>query len=377
MRLELNHRNVELPPGFDPAGNDNRILKVCKGLIDGGHPTVLVTHDVMARIKAQIMGILAEEFTTDQVPAPDRQFTGRAVVYAAAKKIANFRKSGLGLKDVYALDDQGNRLPVVPVIHQFFVIQAENSPKKTILGRFNGKEIIPLKHANEHPFGATPRNTGQYFLQEALLDDPKQVPLVIVKGPAGTAKTFYALAVGLHRILAESPVYRRILISRPNIQFDEEIGYLPGSEQEKIAPFLRPVIDNLEILVDRDEKERYRDEKELRDKIDELFDRGIFTTEAMNFIRGRSLTQTDLIIDEAQNLTPRQVKGLITRVGQGTKIVLIGDPQQIDHPMLDATTNGLSYAAERMKGSPCCCQLTMQMEECERSRLAMDASERM
>ena len=97
------------------------------------------------------------------------------------------------------------------------------------------------------------------------------MPLVIVKGPAGTAKTFYALAVGLHRILAESPVYRRILISRPNIQFDEEIGYLPGSEQEKIAPFLRPVIDNLEILVDRDEKERYRDEKELRDKIDELF----------------------------------------------------------------------------------------------------------
>ena len=107
------------------------------------------------------------------------------------------------------------------------------------------------------------------------------------------------------------------------------------------------------------------------------FDRGIITAEAMNFIRGRSLTQTYLIIDEAQNLTPRQVKGLITRVGQGTKIVLIGDLQQIDHPMLDATTNGLSYAAERMKGSPCCCQLTMQMDECERSRLAMDASERM
>jgi len=167
------------------------------------------------------------------------------------------------------------------------------------------------------------------------------------------------------------------MVSRANVQFDEDIGFLPGSEQEKIAPLLRPVIDNLEVLVDRDEKERYRNEKELRDKVDELFERGIIMTEALNFIRGRSITQTYLIIDEAQNLTPRQVKGIITRVGQGTKVILIGDPEQIDHPLLDVRTNGLVYAAERMKGSPLCFQLNLTPDECERSQLALEASTRM
>lgn len=140
---------------------------------------------------------------------------------------------------------------------------------------------------------------------------------------------------------------------------------------------MRPIIDNLEILVDRDEKERYQNEHELRDKIDELFDRGIIEAEAMNYIRGRSISNTYLIIDEAQNLSPRQVKGIITRVGKGTKVVLLGDPQQIDHPMLDNQTNGLSYAAEKMKGSHLCFQVTMEAEECERSVLALDAAARM
>jgi PhoH-like ATPase len=235
-----------------------------------------------------------------------------------------------------------------------------------------------LETIDEHPFGVRPRTAGQRFMQEALMLDPKIAPLVIIKGPAGTAKTFYSLAVGLHRILEDrDPVYRRIMVSRANVQFDEDIGFLPGSEQEKIAPLLRPIIDNLEVLVDRDEKERYKNEKELRDKVNELFERGIIITEALNFIRGRSLEQTYLIIDEAQNLTPRQVKGIITRVGRGAKVVLIGDPEQIDHPLLDARTNGLSYAADRMKGSPLCFQLTMESDECERSDLALDASVRM
>jgi len=166
-------------------------------------------------------------------------------------------------------------------------------------------------------------------------------------------------------------------LTRPNVQFDEDIGFLPGNEQEKIAPFLRPAIDNLELLVDRNEKERYKSEKELRGKIDELFDRGVITAEAMNFIRGRTITHTYLIIDEAQNLTPKQAKGLITRVGKGTKIILLGDPQQIDHPLLDERTNGLSYASERMKGSNYCWQITMLQDECERSALAADAANKM
>ena len=140
---------------------------------------------------------------------------------------------------------------------------------------------------------------------------------------------------------------------------------------------MRPVIDNLEQILDSDEEERYADEKALADKIQEIFERGIIQTEALNFIRGRSIAKTYLIIDEAQNTTPDQIKGIITRAGKDTKIILLGDPNQIDRPFLDERTNGLSYAAEHMKGSPLCWQLTMTAEEWERSELAMEAVKRL
>ena len=139
---------------------------------------------------------------------------------------------------------------------------------------------------------------------------------------------------------------------------------------------MRPIIDNLEQLLDSDEKERYKNEKELSGKIEEIFDRGTIVTEAMNFIRGRSFVNTYLIIDEAQNMTPKQVKGIITRAGKGTKVVLLGDPNQIDNPFLDERTNGLSYASEKMRGSKLCYQITMTKDECERSQLAHEAIER-
>ena len=201
---------------------------------------------------------------------------------------------------------------------------------------------------------------------------------MIVKGAAGTAKTFYALAVGLEKVL-NNPTgeYRRIMVSRPNAQFDADIGFLPGDEQEKISPLMRPVIDNLEQLVDSNDETRYEDERELKGKIDEIFDRGLIQAEALNFIRGRSIVKTYLMIDEAQNMTPGQVKGIITRAGEGTKIILLGDPGQIDRPFLDERTNGLSYAAEHMKGSPLCWQITMNGKECERSALAMDGGKRL
>ena len=139
---------------------------------------------------------------------------------------------------------------------------------------------------------------------------------------------------------------------------------------------MRPIVDNLEQLLDADE-DRYEDEGALSDRVSEVFQRGVIQAEAMNFIRGRSIVKTYLIIDEAQNMTPNQVKGIITRAGQDTKIILLGDPRQIDRPFLDERTNGLSYAAEKMKGSPLCYQITMAPEECERSALAMDAVTRM
>ena len=340
LRLEVNCVDVKLPEGFPDHKNDNRILKVCLGLQNGKTPVILVTKDIVVRVKAQMLGIQAE--------------------------------------DVYQVDEAGEKLPVTLMPNQFVILKADQSARKTQLGRFDGKKIVPLSFHKKKPYGVSPRNVGQKFLQEALMADAEGAPLVIVKGMAGTAKTFYTLAVGLHAMLEqEEPAYRRILISRPNAQFDDDIGFLPGDESEKIAPLLRPVVDNLELLVDQNEKERFADERSLSGKVEELFDRGIVDAQALNFIRGRSISKTYLVIDEAQNLTPKQAKGIITRAGMGTKIILLGDPQQIDHPLLDERTNGLSYAAEKMKGSPLCWQVTMSAEECERSALAMDAVKRM
>jgi len=377
IKIEANFIAVELPPEFSGGANDNRILRVCKGLLNSGETVVLVTKDIVVRLKAQMLGIVAEDFTTEQSPKFAEQYTGRLDVYTADDKMVDFKRKGLDPDHVYVINE-GLKNGVEPELNQFFIIHSETSERKTLLGRFDGKKIVPLKTLASEPFGVKPKNVGQRFLQEALMQDAKTAPLVIVKGAAGTAKTFYSLAVGLQQTLeADSKTYRKILITRPNVQFDDEIGFLPGTEQEKIAPYLRPIIDNLEILVDRNQEERYKNEHMLRDKIDELFDRGVIKAEAMNFIRGRSITDTFLIIDEAQNLTPKQVKGIVTRVGKGTKVVLLGDPQQIDHPLLDEKTNGLSYASERMKGSPLCFQLTMQPDECLRSELAYDSARRM
>ena len=378
LRLEVNCVDVKLPEGFPEHKNDNRILKVCIGLRNRETPVILVTKDIMVRVKAQMLGISAEDFTTEQAPVSEEQYTGRCEVFVAEKKFEDFKKKHIAPEDVYQAGESGEKLPVTLVPNQFVILREDQSARKTQLGRFDGKKIVPLAFQKKKPYGVSPRNVGQKFLQEALMADAEKAPLVIVKGMAGTAKTFYTLAVGLHTILEQDePAYRRILISRPNAQFDDDIGFLPGDEPEKIAPLLRPVIDNLELLVDQNEEERFVDERSLSGKVEELFDRGIVDAQALNFIRGRSISKTYLVIDEAQNLTPKQAKGIITRAGMGTKIILLGDPQQIDHPLLDERTNGLSYAAEKMKGSPLCWQVTMSAEECERSALALDAVKRM
>jgi PhoH-like ATPase len=380
LRIEMNFQDVKLPESWVGNVNDNRILKVCKGLLEKGENVFLISKDVFARIKADVLGITAQDFFNEQAPLYDEQYKGRLDTYTTEQKLDEFySKSVLLPEDIFNFNPVLNKnTPVELVVNQFLVLHSCSNDKQTALARFDGREIVPLNFMQDHPFGVTPRNAGQKFFQEALLMDAEKAPLVIAKGPAGTAKTFYSLAVGLHKIIGDrNSLYRKILVCRPNVKLDEDIGFLPGNEQEKIAPFLRPIIDNLEVLVDADEGERYNSEKELKDKIDELFDRKIISAEAIAFIRGRSIVKQWVIIDEAQNLTPKQVKGIITRAGKGTKIILIGDPEQIDHPFLDIRTNGLSFASERMKGSPLCFQITLTDEECERSELAYEAARRM
>ncbi|MDY4669821.1 MAG: PhoH family protein [Oliverpabstia sp.] len=375
LRVEKNYLNVELPSDFYEYKSDNRILKVCVGLSkDKEGQVILVTKDILLRIKAQVLNILAEDFTTEQVVGHEEQYLGRKEVFVPEDLFKEFKRKGVPVESVYCCDENGNCTYPELYENEFVILKADQSSKKTQLGRVEKGIIRKLEYRKFTPYGVSPRNAGQYFLQEALMQPADKAPLVIVKGMAGTSKTFYSLAVGLEKMLnSPSGEYRRILVCRPNALFDTDIGFLPGDEQEKISPLMRPIMDNLEQLVDSNEKERYTNEQELNDKVQEIFDRGIIQTEALTFLRGRSIVKTYLIIDEAQNMTPAQIKGIITRAGKDTKIILLGDPNQIDRPYLDDRTNGLSYAAEHMKGSSLCWQITLLPEECERSLLATDA----
>ncbi len=379
FRIEKNYKDVELPSDMVEYKSDNRILRVCKGLSETHkEKVILVTKDILMRIKAQLLGIAAQDFTTEQVVSHGEQYAGRIRVFAPEEIFKEFRRKGVPVDQVYVCDENGEKQTPVLYENEFVILQGDQSMNKTQMGRVDHGVIRKLEFEKAQPYGVTPRNAGQYFLQEALMQPAEKAPLVIVKGMAGTAKTFYSLAVGLEKMINRpTGEYRRILVCRPNSQFDDDIGFLPGDEQDKIGPLLRPVIDNLEQLIDSNEEERYKDEKELEGKTDEIFDRGIVQAEALNFIRGRSILKTYLIIDEAQNMTPAQAKGIITRAGKDTKIILLGDPNQIDRPFLDERTNGLSYASEHMKGSELCWQITLSTEECERSKLAMDAIGRM
>lgn len=379
LRVEKNFIDVKLPEDLPEDRMDNRILKICLGLSQTEErQVVLVTKDILLRIKAQMIGIRAEDFTSEQVREDMDQYRGRTDVFVSEENFREFKKKGIPLKEVYRVDGEGRKLNPEFFENEFVILHNEMSPDKTQLGRVENEKIRKLEYKKSRPYGINPRNAGQYFLQEALMQPAEKAPLVIVKGMAGTSKTFYTLAVGLEKLLNHpTGEYRRILICRPNAQFDDDIGFLPGDEKEKISPLLRPIMDNLEQLIDSDEESRYEDERELQGKIDEIFERGLIQAEALNFIRGRSIVKTYLIIDEAQNMTPRQAKGIITRAGKDTKVILLGDPNQIDRPFLDERTNGLSYASEHMKGSPLCWQVSMKSSECERSKLAMDAVQRM
>ncbi|HJD36047.1 MAG TPA: PhoH family protein [Candidatus Blautia ornithocaccae] len=259
VRVEKNYIDVKLPEDLPEDKMDNRILKVCRGLADtSGEQVVLVTKDILLRIKAQIIGIRAEDYTTEQVVEYEGQYKGRIEVYVPEEKFKDFKKKGVPVEEVYLSDEFGNRKVPRLEENEFVILKADQSAKKTQLGRVEKGVIKKLEYRKSMPYGVSPRNAGQYFAQEALMQPAEKAPLVIIKGMAGTSKTFYTLAVGLEKVL-NNPTgeYRRILISRPNAQFDSDIGFLPGDEQEKISPLMRPIIDNLEQLIDSSEEERY------------------------------------------------------------------------------------------------------------------------
>jgi PhoH-like ATPase len=384
FRVVLDDPNIEnlIPQNWDKNKADNAILRVCKILQLNGEKVYLVSKDIIERVKANIVDILAEDFEDEQAPKLDEQYLGRRDVFVSKEAIDDFHKKNY-LSEKYSIFDiDGKKIELTNIITNEYIVLSDGM-KNSALAYFDGELIKKLYYSNFKPYGVIARNSGQTFVIDALMRSVEEAPLVIIKGPAGTAKTFLALACGLEKITTktksknEIKEFRRILVCRPNVHMDEDIGYLPGTEKEKIAPLMRPIYDNLEILVDSDENERYESEKELSGKVQYFFDSGLIDTQSVAYLRGRSIMKHWLIIDEAQNLTPSQAKAIITRAGEGTKVILMGDPEQIDHPFLDARTNGLSYASEKMKGSNLCFQITFDKEECVRSSLAQEASDRL
>ena len=239
----------------------------------------------------------------------------------------------------------------------------EGNLSHSAIGRFNSskQQIVPLlRVSKEGIWGIHPRNREQQFAFDLLLND--DIQLVSLIGKAGTGKTLLAIAAGLLKTADES-VYSRLLVSRPVFPMGRDLGFLPGDVEEKLAPWMQPIFDNVELLltsVDEGGKRKrgYR----------ELIDLGLMEIEPLTYIRGRSIPRQYLIVDEAQNLTPHEIKTIITRAGEGTKIVLTGDPYQIDNPYVDSSSNGLTYSVERLKGQDIAGHVTL--SKGERSPLA-------
>ena len=360
---------------------DNRILYLC---VANKHREdyILITKDVNLRVKASTVNVKAEDYKNDKIITKNSEgYTGRVDIYFSSKTLNKFKKQGyLEKEDIYDFGyyPNGDNFNEEIFVNEFFAMfPVEQSNPSALLGRFDGQKLVPLQYTNASMKDIKPRNIGQYFMKEALLAPPSIAPLVIIKGIAGTGKTLFALAAGLESYANDKNDYNRILICRPNVTMDEELGFLPGSEKEKISPYMRAIKDNVFTIYHGTESMNPTLYKQAEDEVERMFEDDFIKTEALAYQRGRSLNNYYFIVDEMQNSTIRQAKGIVTRGGKNTKIILLGDPDQIDSPYLDSQANGLTYASEKMKGSKLCWQVTMKENEGERSPLAEEAAKRM
>jgi PhoH-like ATPase len=330
---------------------DNRILSLAASIqkAQPKHPTILVSKDINLRIKADALGLQAEDYETDRVFITDL-YTGVMAMAVAPDKMAAFRANG-----ELALDAGKKYCP-----NEYCTLTDEANSKRTALTKVDatGTKLIPIIDCREGVWGIKPRNREQHFAFDALLDD--RVKLVTLMGKAGTGKTLLAMAAGLKRVVNDRE-FRRLVVARPTISMGKELGFLPGSLEEKLAPWMQPIHDALEMLSDLNMGHDHR-------RSADLMRSGSIVVEALSYIRGRSIANQFMIIDEAQNLTPLETKTIITRVGNGTKIIFTGDPYQIDNPYVDSSSNGFNYIVSRFRSEAIAAHIELQKGE--RSELA-------
>ena len=330
---------------------DNRILSLAAGIrkAQPKNPTILVSKDINLRIKADALGLQAEDYETDRVHIKDL-YTGMVELRVSPDRLASFRANG-------ELELNGGK-QYFP--NEFCTLTDETNPKRTALTKVDtaGTKLVPIIDCREGVWGIRPRNREQYYAFDALLDD--RVKLVTLMGKAGTGKTLLAMAAGLKGTVLDRE-FRRLVVARPTISMGKELGFLPGSLEEKLAPWMQPIHDALELLSDLNMGHDHR-------RSTDLMRSGSIVVEALSYIRGRSIANQFMIIDEAQNLTPLEVKTIVTRVGHGTKIIFTGDPYQIDNPYVDSSSNGFNYVVSRFRTEAVAAHVELQKGE--RSELA-------
>ena len=338
---------------------DNRILIAAYALKQKGERVILVSKDINARIKADVLGITSVDFEKQKVDF-ERFYSGWHALGAKKSDIDAFYR-----KKEYKVE-KGEFFP-----NEFALLTDEEDPKHTAIGRYKEESgiLMPLIFDKRRIMSIRPRNKEQVMAMELLLND--DISLVTLVGSAGTGKTLLAIAAGLQKVVRDGS-FAGLLISRPVMPLGKDIGYLPGTKEEKLENWMGPVYDNLEYIFNAEKKDK---EGKIKTKSQiEKYVRGeVIELEAMTFMRGRSIPDRFIVIDEAQNMTPHEVKTVISRVGNHSKMVLTGDPYQIDNPYLDSSSNGLTYCAEKMKGQKMFGHITLTKNE--RSSLASLAAE--
>ena len=314
-----------------------------------GDETILVTKDINMRIRAEALGITAEDYEADKVDI-DELYTGVCGYAVTSEELDYFNRVG------------NLPIPDGTFSHNEFVqLQVENTVSSTF-GRYDASTglVLPLRRPKGGMWGLSPRNKEQAFAIDLLMDD--NIKLVTLVGKAGTGKTLCAIAAGLQKVMEERK-YQRVLVSRPVMPLGKDIGYLPGDLREKLDPWMQPIYDNIEYLMTPSKAEKKRGRTH-----DELIDLGVLQIEPLTYIRGRSIPGQFMCLDESQQLSPHELRTVLTRVGEGTKIVLTGDPYQIDNPYLNASNNGLVHVVNRFRNEGIAGHITMQKGE--RSELA-------
>jgi PhoH-like ATPase len=379
LRVIFMPEEPNLPPSLDLHDPDNQILATVKALVSGKKQIRFISKDLNMRVKADVIGIEAHDYLKDNV-SEDQFYKGWVTIQVPSVQLKKVVPDDLlAIQDEYAF-----------TLNEFVVAESRHNSHIYRVFRYLGKNnFIPVEPAGLK-WPIEPRNQQQLMALNLLLDP--SIQLVTLLGPAGTGKTFLALVAALHALLIEDS-FERVLVSRPVIPLGPDIGYLPGDVREKLHSWMQPIYDNMDFIVHtvhgslphggyhtEDEKpsgskggkhqkvKRHREERGGIPPLDELVRRGKVSLEAITYMRGRSIPYQFIIIDEAQNLTPHEVKTIISRVGEGSKMVLLGDPYQIDSPYLDFKSNGLSVASQKFKGQKLFG--TVFLETSERSELS-------